>query len=275
MSYQSIKAPDISLVVPTFNEKPHILEQSLYSLREQSHSNFECLLVDESTDARSKDYAAAFCEKDRRFRHVVPTERIGLAASLNLGISLARAELIARFDADDICITNRLALQFSVMQENPDIGVLGGALELINDENQILGYRSFPRDHENIMKKMMFVTAFSHPTAMMRASLIKAVGGYDDKFTHAEDLDLWLRMANHGARFANLSETLVRYRQNSVRRSALHWGFNYRARTKNFSRSYLLRRSLGLAAVGVWSCIPPLAQELIFRKLMLRSGQAS
>jgi glycosyltransferase involved in cell wall biosynthesis len=275
VSDRSIKEPDVSLIVPTFNERPHILEQSLNSLRHQSHSNFECLLVDESTNDRSRDFAAAFCAKDRRFRHLVPTERLGLAASLNLGISLARAELIARFDADDICIANRLALQLNAMRANPDIGVFGGALELINDENQVLGYRSFPSDHESIMKKMMFVTAFSHPTTMMRASLVKAVGGYDDTFTHAEDLDLWLRLANHGTRFGNLSETLVRYRQNSVRRSALHWRFNYRARVKNFSSSYLVRRSLGLAAVGVWGSIPPFAQELIFRRLMLRSGQLS
>jgi glycosyltransferase involved in cell wall biosynthesis len=270
MSMKSATKPAISLIVPAFNEASATLLRSLESVALQSFGDFECLLIDESTNVVSQACAEQFCAKDPRFIRIVPSERLGLAASLNLGLSLAKADLIARFDSDDICMPTRLELQWKAMDGNSDLDVLGGALEIIDDEEQTLAYRSYPMAHDDILRKMQLTTALAHPTVMMRKSLVQAVGGYDPAFRFAEDLDLWLRLANRNARFGNLSDVLVRYRQNNVRRPADHWRYNYQARRKNFSRQYFFRRSTGIAAIGLWIKLPPILQEAIFHKMLLQ-----
>jgi glycosyltransferase involved in cell wall biosynthesis len=262
--------PAISVIIPVFNENPRVLSMSLNSIVEQSFGDFECLLIDDSTDSESRSFAAAFCASDIRFQHIVPTKRLGLAASLNLGISKAKADLIARFDADDVSMPQRLDLQFKAFQNHPEIDILGGALELIKDDGSTLAYRKYPLTHDKIMKAMQFTTALAHPTVMMRKALLLKTGGYDPSFRYAEDLDLWLRLANSGVYFANLPDVLVRYRQDCVRRSADHWRYNYWARRKNFSSRYFLRRLTGTFAIGLWCMLPQFLQEVVFSKLLLQ-----
>lgn len=263
--------PAISIIVPTFNESPETLKASLESVARQSFADFECLLIDESTDLASKEFAAGFCASDPRFRHILPPDRLGLAGSLNLGIHQARAPIIARFDSDDICVPNRLELQIAALDNDPELTVLGGGLEIIDDQGKTLAFRAYPQSHDKIAKAMQFTTPIAHPTAAMRKSAVVIAGSYDAGFRYAEDIDLWLRILNLGGRFGNLPETLVRYRQNSVLRSRDHWRFNLRARRKNCSQPYMVRRLLGLMIVGVWSRLPAWFQQASFRGLLLRA----
>ena len=265
--------PQITFVVPCFNEEPHILTESLGSVALQDFRNFECLVIDESTEPVSKQAVAAICNSDERFRHVVPPQRIGLAGSLNLGISQARGEFIARFDSDDVCLPNRLSLQLDWMIKNPLVDVLGGGLEIIDYEGNTLAFRDYPSDHETISRQFHRTTAVAHPTVLMRTAALKAIGGYDPQFRFAEDLDLWLRMLNHGIRFANMPQALVKYRQNNTSRNSDHWRFNLRARKKNFARSHFISRLIGIGLINTWLYTPALVQKQIFSLALLRSKQ--
>ena len=100
--------------------------------------------------------------------------------------------------------------------------------------------------------------------------LVIGVGGYHAAFRHCEDLDLWLRWMNAGLHFANLPQVLVQYRQNNTRRDQRHWRFNLRARISNFSGQYLVRRTIGIACIAMWVVMPKIAQEQIFKTLILR-----
>ena len=265
--------PQITLVVPCFNESPHILAESLGSVARQNYRNFECLVIDESTDPASTHSAAAICNSDPRFRHIIPTRRLGLAGSLNLGISQARGEFIARFDSDDVCLPDRLSLQLDWMNKNPLVDVLGGGLEIIDRKGNTLAFRDYPLDHKAISRRFHRTTAVAHPTVLMRTAALKAVGGYDPQFRFAEDLDLWLRMLNCGIRFANLPQTLVKYRQNNTNRNSDHWRYNLRARRKNFTRSNIMGRLIGIGLIGTWLYTPSFLQKLVFRMALLRSKQ--
>ena len=267
--------PEITFVVPCFNEEPHILAESLESVALQSFRNFECLVIDESTKPASTLAIAAICDSDARFRHVIPTQRIGLAGSLNLGISQARGEFIARFDSDDVCSTNRLSLQLDWMIKNPHVDVLGGGLEIVDREGKTLAFRDYPLDHETISRQFHRTTAVAHPTVLMRTAALKSVGGYDPQFRFAEDLDLWLRMLNNGNRFANLPQTIVKYRQNSTNRNPDHWRYNLRARKKNFVRSNLISRLIGIGLINAWLFTPAFLQKQVFRLALLRSKKRS
>jgi glycosyltransferase involved in cell wall biosynthesis len=267
----SASTPLVTVVVPSFNEDPHIVRASLESIRTQTFTDFECIVVDESTRPELAEACRTVCAEDLRFIYVHPTERLGLPKSLNLAISKARGQLIARFDSDDICRPERLALQVAFLQARPEISVVGGALDIISNEGELLARRSYPQTSTRIAKGMQLTTTIAHPTVMYRKEAIERHGGYNPDFRFAEDLDLWLRWMNAGLLFANLPQVLVQYRQDNTHRDQRHWRFNLRARTVNFNMQYSVRRAIGILCIATWGVIPKKAQELIFKALILRA----
>jgi glycosyltransferase involved in cell wall biosynthesis len=265
----STSNPLVTVVIPSFNEAPHIVRASLESIRNQTFSSFECIVVDESTIPELAEACQSVCVEDPRFIYVHPEERLGLPRSLNLAISKARGRLIARFDSDDVCLPERLAIQVAFLDAHPDISVVGGALDIISDDGLLLAHRSYPEDSVKIAKGMQLTTTLAHPTVMFRREAFEQYGGYNPEFRFSEDLDLWLRWLNAGLTFANLPQVLVLYRQNNTRRNPRHWRYNLRARTSNFSSSYMSLRVLGIACIATWSLLPNFFQEQIFRFLVI------
>lgn len=260
--------PTVSIIVPCFNEYPHVLERSLRSVMAQSFSDFECLLIDESLKTESWQAAQALCNEDPRFTYMRPETRLGLAGSLNLGIAASRGRYLARFDSDDICVPERLALQTAFLDANPEISVLGGHLRIMDEAETPLAVRRYALRHADIERHFQTSNAIAHPTVMMRRSILAQHGGYDATFRFAEDLELWLRLMNHGVRFANLDTILVQYRQQQTRRQPEHWRYNLLARRKNFSTRQLPRRVAGMIAIGTWAALPASLQETIFKRIM-------
>lgn len=263
-------APKVTLLIPAFNEPEHILEQSLSSVMAQSFTDFECIVVDESTHLEAAQACERICARDPRFRYVHPTERLGLPGSLNLAISMARGQLLARFDSDDVCLPERLEVQVAFMDAHPDIGVVGAGLQLIDESGMPTSVRHYPERSEDIERKLQFTTTMAHPTVMYRTDIIRHCGCYDPSFRFSEDLDLWLRWLNCGVKFANVPNVLVKYRQAQTRRNRSHWRFNLRARVKNFSSSHFFLRVAGIVCISTWSILPPSVQESVFRLLLLR-----
>lgn len=271
LSSANPSVPRVSIVMPSFNESPEVLRESLDSVAGQTMSDFECLVIDESTKPEAAAACRALCERDGRFRYIHPDTRIGLAASLNLGLSMARAPLIARFDADDVCLPYRLERQLGFLDKHPEVDVLGGGLEIFTADAGTIAIRDYPVDPEVIERRFQTTTPIAHPTVMMRKAVLDLFGGYDPSFRFAEDLDLWLRLLNNGVRFSNLPEVLVRYRQQSTSRNPQHWKFNLRARLRNFSHRQFPQRVLGVLAIAAWRVIPKPIQEQMFRRLLLRN----
>lgn len=257
-------------MVPTFNEPEHILEQSLSSVMAQTFADFECIVVDESTHPEAAQACERICARDARFRYVHPIQRLGLAGSLNVAISMARGELLARFDSDDFCLPERLAVQVAFMEARPEVGVVGAGLELIDKKGRPTAVRRYPQSSEDIAKKLQFTNTLAHPTVMYRASVVKDHGAYDPTYLYSEDLELWLRWQNKGVIFANVPDILVRYRQAQTRRPRNHWKYNLRARVQHFSHRYFFRRLAGIACIGTWSILPPYIQETVFRFVLLK-----
>jgi glycosyltransferase involved in cell wall biosynthesis len=250
------KDPRISVVVPCFNERRETLEQSLGSVARQTFPNFECLVVDESTDPEAAASCRAICESDSRFQYLRPDGRLGLPGSLNLGISRAKGCYIARFDSDDVCASTRLEEQFAFLEGHPDVGVLGGALRIIDQAGRELATRRYPLEHDAIARGMQITTTVAHPAVMLRKALLDQHGVYDTAFRYAEDIDLWLRLLNAGVRFANLSSVLISYRTRPGDRPGAHWRYNLKARVRNLGRPYVGRRLFGIAAISAWAVVP-------------------
>jgi len=266
--------PLVSVIVPTFNEAPASLAASLDSLIAQTHTNFECLVVDESADPALAATCRALCGRDERFSYIRPAERVGLAASLNLGLARARGDYVARFDGDDLCHPERLAAQVAYLEATPTVDVVGCALEIIDDAGEVRALRRYPAEHDAIARRMQFTSAIAHPTVLMRAGVLQAACGYDPSFRYAEDLELWLRLLGRGARFANLERPLLQYRQASSERGDAHWRYNLRARMRHLSARHLPARLAGLAVIGMWSAMPAALRRVIYGRAILRPAAA-
>jgi glycosyltransferase involved in cell wall biosynthesis len=210
--------PQVSVVLPVWNGERY-LRQAIESILEQDFKNFELVIVnDGSTDGTASilaEYSA-----DERVR-VHTQENCGLVAALNTGVELARAGLIARMDADDISLPNRLRLQYAFMEAHPEVAVLGSSITLIDAVGRQRKTQTYPQGPEAVAASMLQGCALAHPAVMMRRAAVIKVGGYRQAFQHAEDYDLWLRiMGNH--RIDNLPEALLRYRIHPESVSLVH-----------------------------------------------------
>lgn len=263
--------PIVSCVVPCFNERIEILQLSLGSLRDQSFSNFECIVIDESTNQEIAEFCRKFCDSDSRFAYIHPEKRQGLAASLNMGIQLANGKFVARFDSDDVCRFDRLSKQVDFLDMNPEISILGSAIEIIDEVGKLISFRAYPLSHIDIEKRFIFSSALAHPTVMLRKGLFGTDSSpYDPSFKFSEDLDLWLRLLNKGVKFANLPDALVQYRQHHTSRHKDHWKFNIKSRVRNFSEPYASRKLIGILGIAIWSYIPRGVQQFLFKYIQLR-----
>lgn len=266
-------SPLLSVVIASFNEPPSVLFESLRSVQAQSFTDFECIVVDDSTKSESADACRAFCEADSRFKYIHPPERLGLSKSLNAGLLAARGRFIARFDADDVNCADRFQHQLAFLEQHPDVDVVGSNIEITDEKGRTIAFREYPENHASIARGMHMTATLANPTTMFRREAYERMGGYNPEFKFSEDLELWLRWINGGVRFANIQKYLIRYRKQDARRNSTHWRLNLKARMLNFRLDYLPTRLLGIAIVAIWIALPSWLQAAIFNLALLRKAK--
>jgi glycosyltransferase involved in cell wall biosynthesis len=201
--------PAVSVLMPVRNGE-RWLEQSLRSIAQQTVREFEFLVVDNGSTDRTPEILARACAEDERFVALNEPHR-GIVPALNTGLAAARAPLIARLDADDMAMPNRLERQLDFMARHPEVGLLGSWADVIDTRGKVYGHRRPVTGHEDLVRILKFSNPFIHPAVMFRAGLVRRLGGYRAAFEVSEDYDLWLRMAEVTV-LANLPEPLVFYR---------------------------------------------------------------
>lgn len=188
------------------------LDQAVESILKQDVQDFELVIV-ANGPSNQNIYQYLIDKYSHDCRVVILKSSIGqLAHALNMAIDHARYEYIARMDSDDIAHENRLKTQLSYMKKH-NLDVLGTDVNLIDELNNIIGYRKLPNTND-INKNIGFKSCFVHPSVLMRKSSILKVRGYNSGF-NSEDYDLWLRLRRHGVRWDNLNIPLLDYRIHS------------------------------------------------------------
>jgi glycosyltransferase involved in cell wall biosynthesis len=132
----------------------------------------------------------------------------GLTSSLNQALSLARAPLLARLDADDLALPERLARQRAFLDAHPEVGLLGTGAREVDASGREVGIVSPPEDDATIRRALIRRNPFVHSSVMMRRSALADAGGYDKSLAVAQDYDLWMRMSRV-TRLANLPGPLI------------------------------------------------------------------
>jgi Glycosyl transferase family 2 len=209
LSVSGGRAPSVSVVMAVHNCQQFVAG-ALTSLLEQTYSDIEVIVVD---DGSSDDSPAEVTRvADSRVSLVRLPEPSGdLAIALNEGVGRSRGDLIARMDADDVCVPTRLAQQTSTMRARPAVGMLGTWVDALDKDGVSWLVSRPPCEDEAIRFILNYRCPFHHPSMMLRRSVLEAAGGYRVGYRYAEDYDLWRRMIDHG-RAANLPEVLLKQR---------------------------------------------------------------
>lgn len=202
--------PRVTVLMPVFNTARY-LSAAIESILAQTFEDFEFVIVDDGSTDGSGEIAARHAREDSRIRLVRQQNR-GVSAASNAGVAVARGELVARFDADDLSLPDRLAVQVDYMDRHPDVLAVGSSFEVMDAKGRPLTVLYPPCSPEEIEELLLTGHCpISNPSAMMRRSALERIGGYDTSFVTAGDYDLWLRMSEHGP-LANVRDCLIRYR---------------------------------------------------------------
>jgi glycosyltransferase involved in cell wall biosynthesis len=221
--------PSVSILLP-FHNAASALDAAIDSMVHQSFTDWELLLIDNTSTDASSNIAHIWSQRDLRIR-VIHEPAVGIAHALNTGHAQTHAPLIARMDADDISHPERLARQVEYMSAHPEIGVLGTCTRFETTVEKSSGMQWFVRwqnailtPHDHYVKR--FVDApLAHPTAMFRRELVDRLGGYDTG-PLPEDHELWLRWMHYGVRFAKLPEEFVTWNDHAERLSRTHANYS-------------------------------------------------
>jgi glycosyltransferase involved in cell wall biosynthesis len=161
---------------------------------------------------------------------IIRQEALGLVAALNCGITRARAPFLARLDADDRSVPERLEHQVNYLQAHPEVGLVGSWVQKLDEQDRPLGQLKPETRPKELVSILMRTNPFVHSAVMFRSAIARRLGGYRSAFRAAEDYDLWLRMADV-TRIATLPEFLIEYRWHSAnvtKRYAVRQAFSVR-----------------------------------------------
>ncbi len=202
----------VSVIMPVFNVANY-LPSALQSILNQSHKNFELVIVDDHSSDNTWEIIETFKRQDKRVRSRRNYRHMGFGATLNKCIQKARGYYLARMDGDDIMIPRRIEKQVTFLNENPRVVAVGSWCLEINEKGAVIGKRFLPIEHQKIYEMMYYVMGLQHPTVMFNRKLIPKYFSWCSTrgLTIVDDLDVLFRLLKYGE-FANIPEFLMYYR---------------------------------------------------------------
>jgi glycosyltransferase involved in cell wall biosynthesis len=202
--------PEITVLMPAFNAQKYICE-AIDSVLSQTFQNFELLIVNDGSTDQTLQLIDSYT--DDRIR-IINQENKGIAVALNNGLVNAKADLIARFDADDICLPQRLEVQYNFMKANPSYSLIGSGVDYI-DVNLDYIFTHYPEanTYSEILQLKYTTCPFIHSSVFYKKEAIMKYGGYNTYAYTFEDHLLWRKLLQK-EEACNLSQSLIKVRLN-------------------------------------------------------------
>lgn len=202
-------SPSISVLTAVYNGTPY-LREAIDSILNQTFSDFEFIIINDGSTDETAEILSSYT--DPRIRIIKNSKNLGLTKSLNIGLKIARGIYIARMDADDIALPERLQIEKKFLDNHLDIVAVGSEIDLINEDGKKVGEKHLIQYPEIIRFRMVIANQLAHPTILFRKSIIIENGGYDEHFKYAQDYELWSRLNERNYHFSNIAASLLRYR---------------------------------------------------------------
>lgn len=202
-------APRVSIVLPV-HDGERFLRATLDAILAQTFRDFELVVADDGSEDATPAILREAAERDPRVR-VHRLGHLGHVLATRRAHEVARGELLAHCDHDDVWLPTRLERGVAFLDANPDVALVGTGATVVDAADRPLGALLHPCEPDEIARRLPEACVFLHSSVVARASALRAVGGHRLAFRHASDYDLWLR-ASERFRLANLPDPLVRYR---------------------------------------------------------------
>lgn len=205
--------PVVSVLMSVFNGEMY-LQAAVDSILDQTFEDFEFIIVDDGSTDSCPQILATY--QDPRIK-IITQANVGLTRSLNRAISLAQGKYLARMDADDISLPTRFQKQVEFLNEHLNVGVLGTGCVF---QDEIEGVKWEPvtlTEHDDMVAQFLKGNPITHPSVMMRKSVVERVSGYDERYPFSQDYALWVLLAQQ-TKLANIPDVLLIHRehQNTV-----------------------------------------------------------
>ena len=202
--------PDISVIMSVYNGETY-LDEAIESVINQTFQNWELIIINDCSTDSTGDILNRFALKDERIKVHTNEVNLKLPSSLNKAISLCQGKYIARMDADDICLPQRLEKQFKFMEENKDVSLSSCRFMTVKNGVYASGGAGGRCDNHSIRSILLISNPILHPGVIAKAEVMKDLG-YDTSLTCTEDLELWTRLAINNYKMQILPECLLIYR---------------------------------------------------------------
>ena len=205
-------SPSISIVLPVYN-MADFLPEALESIAQQEFRDFELIMIDDGSTDLSYSILRNYATNAKHPCRLVQFDHLGLPACLNAGIRASKAKYIARMDADDVMMPNRLKIQYDYLQSNQGIDILGSWAIEIDVKGLPIYKRTFPQEHSEIVDFLYRGCPLIHPSLLIRKDIFD-IAMYKELYPSPEDYDLWIRLRNHAV-FHNIPQFLIRKRRHN------------------------------------------------------------
>jgi len=193
---------------------------SIDSILSQTFSDFEFIIVDDCSNDATSQILGEYVRRDQRIRIIKNIRNLGLTQSLNKGLRACQGEYIARQDADDISLPERLKRQAQYLTEHPEVGVVGSWVAIIDENRQVTTIKEFPTSPALIKWTLIFRNPLAHSSVIIRRSLIETTA-YKPEILYSQDYDLWVRLSEK-TKFDNIPQILCLSRKHEQMISVQH-----------------------------------------------------
>ena len=200
--------PKISVIMPVYNTEKYVWE-AIESVLNQSFSDFEFIIIDDSSTDWSYEICEEYSVKDKRIKLFKNDENLKIVHTLNRGISLSQWKYIARIDSDDIVDLKKLEKQYKYIMQHPQIDILSSNLYFIDKDWNNTWTRIYDKDISN---SILNESPICHAASIVKKEVFDKYGWYNENFNLAEDYDLWLRFFSKKCEFGIYDGCLYHYR---------------------------------------------------------------
>ena len=202
--------PKISVIMSVYNGEDYLTE-AIDSVINQSFTEWELIVINDCSTDSTSEILGKYAAQDERIKVYTNEVNLRLPSSLNKAMSYAKGKYIARMDADDICLPERLEKQYNYMEENSDVALSSCRFMTIKNGVISSGGCGGKSDANSVKALLLVTNPILHPGIIAKAEIIKELK-YDKNFTCTEDMELWTRFVMAGYKVEILSEYLMIYR---------------------------------------------------------------
>ena len=203
-------APEISVIMSVYNGEAY-LEEAIESVCRQTFKNWELIIINDCSTDKTAEILSGYALKDSRIKVHTNEINLKLPTSLNKAVSMAKGKYIARMDADDICLPERLEKQYKFMEDNKDVSLSSCRFMTLKNGVVSSGGCGGRCDNESVRALLFVTNPILHPGVIAKAESMKNLK-YDQSLTCTEDLEMWVRFAKNNLKMEIMSEYLMIYR---------------------------------------------------------------